>query len=152
MKLGERGEALIKGFETLRLKSYDDGLGNWTIGYGHTRGVRQGMKITMEAAQRFFREDVEPLEKAVTSLDLNLTQSQFDAIISLCFNVRQGIGAISGHSTIGNALRQGGITGIINAWRGFSLWTNTPGVELGLARRRTAEMALFLEDGVPGMV
>lgn len=142
MNIGLRGETLIKRYEDLRLTSYDDGTGTWTIGWGHTRGVHPGMTITEDTAETLFKEDVLPAENAVNAVEVPLTPSMFDALTSLCFNV--GGRAVSGRSTIGKALR---IRDYIGAWRGFALWTATPGFELGLARRRSAEMGLFLEDG-----
>lgn len=142
MKLSARGEALIKSFEGLRLTSYDDGTGTWTIGWGHTRNVHPGISITLETAELYFAADVSNAERAVNVLHhLPLYQSQFDALVSLVFNC--GSVVISGRSTIGRALRAGDWRG---AWKGFALWSATPGAELGQARRRTAEMALFLED------
>ena len=144
MNLGPRGEALIKHYEGLRLTSYDDGRGVWTVGWGHTRGVHEGMTITEAAAETLFVEDLHPANVAVNAVGRPLTQSMFDALVSLCFNV--GGSAVSGRSTIGKALRVGDYIG---AWRGFALWTATPGAEVGLARRRSAEMVLFWEDGRP---
>lgn len=146
--LGTRGEQLIKHFEMLRLQAYRPIPSDpWTIGWGHTRTAHEGMTITKTQAERLFREDVLPVERAVSSIQTALTSSMSDAIISLCFNV--GTSAINANSTIGRALRAGGTGGYIRAWRAFSLWTATPGAELGLSRRRSAEMALFLEDGWP---
>lgn len=142
MKLGARGEALIKSFEKLQLTSYDDGTGVWTIGWGHTAGVHPGVTITVETAQRYFDADVAAAVRAVNAIGVPLTQSQFDALVSIVFNC--GAEAVSGRSTIGKALRVGDWR---SAWKGFALWTATPGAELGQARRRSAEMALFLMDG-----
>lgn len=142
MKLGARGESIIKSFERLVLTSYDDGRGTWTIGWGHTAGVHPGVTITPETAQRYFESDVASATATVNSIGVPLTQSQFDALVSLVFNC--GAGAVSGRSTVGRALRASDWRA---AWRGFALWSATPGQELGQARRRSAEMALFLMDG-----
>ena len=56
---------MIKSFEGCRLEAYKCPAGVWTIGYGHTAGVKQGMKITLEEADKFLREDVEKFEKKV---------------------------------------------------------------------------------------
>lgn len=145
MNLGKRGKDLIKSFEKLRLISYRPTPNDvWTIGWGHTNGVREGMTIDEATAERFLTEDVRKTEVAINDAGAKLTQSMFDAIVSLCFNV--GIRAVSDHATIGRAIRSGDW---IDAWRGFDLWTATSGAELGLARRRSREMALFLEDGWP---
>lgn len=142
MKLGTRGEALIKTFEGLRLTSFLDVSGLWTIGYGHTHGVRPGMTITEETAEQMLREDVMEAEETLKAFDL--PQGCFDALVSLVFNV--GPRAVSKRSTIGRALAA---HSYIDAWAGFALWVKTPGAEHGLARRRSAEMALFAEDEWP---
>lgn len=146
--LGIRGEQLIKRYEALRLQAYRPIPSDpWTIGWGHTRTAHEDMIITKAWAERLFREDVLHVERAVSAIPVALTSSMSDALMSLCFNV--GTSAISASSTIGRHLRAGGTKGYIRAWRAFSLWTSTPGAELGLSRRRSAEMALFLEDGWP---
>lgn len=142
MKLGPRGEALIKEYEGLRLTSFLDVGGRWTIGYGHTHGVRQGMTITEETANQMLQEDIAEAENAVSAFEV--PQSCFDALVSLVFNV--GPRAVSKRSTIGKALIA---RSYIDAWAGFALWVKTPGAEHGLARRRSAEMSLFAEDEWP---
>ena len=146
MTLGKRGEELIKSYEQLRLEAYlptpDD---VWTIGFGSTRAVSRGMKITIEQAEERFEVDTHDAIMAVSRLPVNLTQSMFDALVSLVFNV--GPGCVSAASTIGKALRSGDYYG---AWAGFTLWRKQAGKDLlGLARRRSREMVLFLEDGIP---
>ena len=57
----------------------------WTIGYGHTKGVTPGMRISEEQAEAFLREDLAAFEKAVLNLvPIPLTQSEFDALVSFC--------------------------------------------------------------------
>lgn len=146
MKLGIRGETLIKGYETLRLTAYmptsDDVP---TIGWGHTKGVKLGDTCTREQAQKWFEEDVSSAVDSVDALPCNLTQSMFDALVSLVFNV--GPSSIKQASTIGLALRSWDYYG---AWVGFTLWRKQNKKDLlGLARRRAKEMVLFLEDGLP---
>ena len=145
MNLGQRGATLIKKIETLSLTSYKKSEEDpWTIGWGHTAGVHEGMTITETTAELLFKADVADSERVVNDLGLNLTQSMFDALVSLCFNV--GPRAISGRSTIGRALRR---RQWIEAWQGFSLWVRTKNMELGQSRRRSLEMILFVADGWP---
>jgi len=87
MKTGEKGEALIKSFESLELTAYLCPAGKWTIGWGHTRNVKKGQVITAEKAEDFFREDILPIEKELNRLDLDFNQNQFDALVSFIFNV-----------------------------------------------------------------
>lgn len=147
MTLGKRGEALIKEYETLKLVAYLPTPNDVpTIGWGHTRGVKMGDTCTVEQADKWFKEDVRSSELAVRKSTANtLTQSMYDALVSLVFNV--GPVAVSPSSTIGKALRDGNY---FAAWVGLSLWRKQGTKDLlGLARRRAKEMVLFLEDGLP---
>ena len=91
MKTSSNGIEMIKAHEGLVLYAYaDPGTGGepWTIGYGHTKGVVPGMRISEEQAEAFLREDLAAFEKAVLDLvPIPLTQSEFDALVSFCFNV-----------------------------------------------------------------
>ena len=78
---------LIKSFEQLRLNSYLCPAGVWTIGYGHTDGVNQGMLITEKTADAFLKQDIKKAEDEVNRIDADLTQEQFDALVSFVFNV-----------------------------------------------------------------
>lgn len=145
-KLGSRGEALIKGKEELRLLAYLPTPNDvWTIGFGHTKGVKQGDKITVKQAEQFFDEDTAGAVAAVNKLGVPLSQSMFDALVTLVFNT--GSGAISATSTIGKTLRE---RRYFDAWAGFTLWRKQKGKDLrGLAIRRAEEMRLFMEDPLP---
>lgn len=149
--LGSRGDKLIKGYETLRLVAYKPTPNDvWTVGYGSTKGVKAGMKITLEQANERFELDIADAITAVSLLakkaKVNLTQSMIDALISLVFNV--GPSAVQSGSTIGSALIDKG--DYFAACQGFFLWRKQAGKDLlGLARRRAKEMELFLEDGIP---
>jgi len=90
MKTSPKGIALIKEFEGLRLKAYKCPGGVWTIGYGHTAGVRPGMVITEAQAEEFLKEDLFSCENAVNNQKLSINQNQFDALVSLIYNI--GIG------------------------------------------------------------
>lgn len=154
LNLGPRGEALIKSFEQLRLTAYLPTPNDvWTIGYGHTgTDIWPNRVITIEEAERLFDQDTRSAVQSVNSLPCKLTQSMFDALVSLVFNV--GPGAIKRDSTIGRALyvAGSGLSSVhyFNAWAGFALWRKQAGKDLlGLARRRAEEMSLFWEDGLP---
>src|SRR5688572_14151477 len=126
LTLGPRGEILIKSFETLRLTAYLPTPNDVpTIGWGHTSGVKPGTKITESQAQAFFDLDVVSSVAAVNKLPCRLTQSMFDALVSLVFNV--GPGAIkigpTKSSTIGAALNfhdASDKAGYFKAWAGFA--------------------------------
>jgi GH24 family phage-related lysozyme (muramidase) len=91
MRVSEHGIDLIKSHEGLRLMAYPDpGTGGepWTIGYGHTGNVRPGIAISEEQAEDLLREDLMKFEAAVLELlPIELSQSEFDALVSFAFNV-----------------------------------------------------------------
>ena len=87
MKSTDKAINLIKSFEQLRLNSYRCPAGVWTIGYGHTDGVNQGMLITEKTADAFLRQDIRNAEHCVNQMGVDLTQGQFDALVSFVFNI-----------------------------------------------------------------
>lgn len=98
MKISNTGLNLIKKYESLRLTAYKDSVGVWTIGYGHTLGVLPGMIITSSTADSYLRKDVELVENALNKYNFKLSQNQFDALVSLFFNV--GTGNIKNFTTL----------------------------------------------------
>ncbi len=145
MKTSQRGIDLIKRFEGLRLTAYPDpGTGGdpWTIGYGHTNGVKPGMKITENWAEELLRDDLAEFEAAVNGLvTVRLCQHQFDALVSLVFNI--GPGAFS-DSTLLRLLNAGLYD---DAALQFVRWNKGGGKVLsGLTRRRMAERKLFEDE------
>ena len=145
MKLGPQGISLIKSFEGLRLEAYlptpDDVP---TIGYGHTRAVAMGDTCTPEQAEAWLLEDVAWAEDCVgRAITAQLTQPEFDACVSLCFNI--GCKAFSG-STLAKLLNAGDYD---EASKQFVRWNKQAGKELaGLTRRRAAEAELFNKEDV----
>jgi lysozyme len=87
MKASEICINAIKGFEKLKLKAYKCPAGVLTIGYGHTRGVKEGQVITKVQADVLLKGDVLNVENSLNKLNLDLTQGQFDAIVDFCFNL-----------------------------------------------------------------
>jgi len=138
------------GFRTgrcTRTKAYKCPSGVWTIGWGHTRGVFEGMEITSEMADEFLLEDIFSVEMELRSL-LNctpLTQSQWDALVSLCFNLRGGPRALPKIAPkLYRALKAGDDEA---AAREFLDIVKANGTVLpGLVLRRQLEAALFLSD------
>jgi lysozyme len=145
MKTSQRGIDLIKSFEGLRLSAYQDAVGVWTIGYGHTRSARAGMRIDHDEAERWLRQDLYQFEDCVDELvDVALSQAQFDAIVSFAFNV--GCGALHG-STFLRRLNAGRYD---EAAAEFMRWIHAGGRPLdGLRRRRRAERELFESEPAP---
>ena len=77
----------IKGFETLELKAYKCPAGVLTIGYGHTRGVKDGQVITEIQAEVLLKGDILNVENSLNSMSITFTQGQFDALVDFCFNL-----------------------------------------------------------------
>lgn len=140
MKTSQKGIDLIKKFEGCRLEAYRCPAGVWTIGYGHTKGVQERMKITQAQAEEFLREDLRVYEQAVERcVKVPLSQNQFDALVSFCYNCG------------GEALRTSTLLRLLNeskyseAAGQFLRWNKAGGKVLaGLTRRREEERALFL--------
>jgi lysozyme len=143
VKTNEAGISLIKASESLKLEAYLCPAGAWTIGYGHTGGVRAGQRLTAQQASDLLHRDVERFESSVADLtnDLPLTQNQFSALVSFAFNV--GTTALA-NSTLLRIYRHG----VFGAAAEFGRWVNAKGTPLpGLIKRRAAERALFLRRG-----
>lgn len=143
MKLSQRGIDLIKQFEGYSSKAYPDpatGGAPWTIGYGTTKGVKPGMVITAEQAEKMLRDDVAKFESGVSALlKVPTTQGQFDAMVSLAYNI--GLGNF-GKSTL---LRKHNEKCYSCAAGQFPAWNRAAGkVMNGLTRRRNAERAMYM--------
>jgi lysozyme len=140
MKVSQKGLDLLKKFEGVRLRAYQDVAGIWTIGYGHTRGVKPNSAISKETAEGFLSDDVRWAEDAVvTQVRVSLTQNEFDALVSLVFNI--GASAFR-NSTLRRQLNLGDKPG---AAEQFLRWSHAGGKPVaGLAMRRGAERELFL--------
>lgn len=137
MKTSSKGVSLIKQFEGCRLKAYKCPAGVWTIGYGHTAGVKEGDIITQETAEAYLRNDLEKNEKTVMNYDgiYNFNQNQFDALVSFTYNC--GAGNLKN-------LTQSGKRTIAQISTKLPLYNKAGGVVLlGLQRRRAAERQLF---------
>lgn len=142
MKIGQKGIELIKSFESCRLDTYVCAAGRNTIGWGTTKNVKPGMKITQQQADEMFRRDLAEFEAAIAKyVKVPLSQNQIDALISLVYNI--GTGAFS-QSTLLKKLNANDIQGAANE---FPRWCKANGKELaGLKRRREAERKLFLSQ------
>ena len=66
MKISQEGLSLIKKFEGCELEAYKCAAGVWTIGYGSTHDITEGMSISQERADMLLLEDVEKFEQAVS--------------------------------------------------------------------------------------
>lgn len=144
-RTGTAGLSLIKHYEGCRLEAYQDIVGIWTIGYGDTENVQPGLVITQAEAEERLRNrlarDFEPsVRQRLTRL---ATQYQFDAMVSLAYN----IGAIAfANSTLVRLFNAGDIQLAADQ---FPRWDKAGGKSVkGLRRRRAAERALYLGEPV----
>jgi lysozyme len=138
-KVGNLGLDIIKVSEGLRLKAYKCPAGVWTIGYGHTKGVKEGDTCTVPQADQFLCDDCVDAEEGVKRLvRVPLNQNQFDALGSFTLNL--GAGNLQS-STLLLKLNQGDYIG---AALEFPRWNKAAGKVLkGLVKRRAAEQTLF---------
>lgn len=148
MTTREQGVAAIKAHEGLRLQAYPDpasGGEPWTIGYGHTGGVKPGDVITLEQAEQFLADDIATAQMGIRALvSVPLNSGQLWALTSFVFNL--GAGALK-KSTLLTKLNAGDYKGAADE---FGKWINAAGKPMaGLVTRRTAERAMFLRDGAP---
>lgn len=137
MNIGNKGLELIKSFEGCRLSSYKCPAGVWTIGYGHTQGVYEGMVITQEQADNMLREDVKYYANAVNQYQsrFNFTQEEFDSLTSFTYNC--GVGSLQAVMSCCNTKQE--------IAEECKLYNKGGGVVLaGLVRRREEEYKLFM--------
>lgn len=141
MRLSDYALQRLKEEELLRLESYKCAGGKWTIGYGHTRGVREGQKIDKETANKLLQEDVEYVEKFLAKEPYaeDITQSQWDALVSFIFNL--GIGNYESSTLRKKILRDIDDATIPNEFR---RWVHANGKVLpGLVKRREWEAQMY---------
>lgn len=139
MKTSAAGIELIKWYEGFREKAYQDVVGVWTIGYGSTGNhVYSGMVITPEQGEQLLQRDLVRFENWVNDHFPNLKQNEFDALVSLVFNV----GSLDRQSGLYKALKEKDYPEIIKRW---NMYTKAGGRELlGLVRRRLSETCMFV--------
>ncbi len=132
--------ALIKRWEGLRLSAYQCAAGVWTIGYGHTAGVKPGDTITEDEALRLLLADLRAAEETVERLvHVPLTDNRFGALTSFVFNVGQDAFA---RSTLLRKLNAGDYEAVSGE---LARWTRAGGrVVQGLVNRRAAESGLWV--------
>jgi lysozyme len=144
--ISDVGIKLISSFEGTRLKAYDDGVGVWTIGTGTTiypngSKVKIGDVCTLEQAKSYFAHDLKRFEASVNNLvKVPLSQNQFDALVSLVYNIG------SSNFTYSTLLKKLNAKDYAGAADQFPRWNKGGGKVLkGLVCRRDAERALFLK-------
>lgn len=139
-RTSDSGIGFIKNWEGLRTRAYQCSARVWTIGYGHTKGVKSGDVITKREARRLLQEDLLVFETTVSRVvQVPLNQNQFDALVSLAFNI--GVSGFS-NSTLVERLNKGQYQ---QAADEFLRWCWAGKKKLpGLQARRRKERELFL--------
>lgn len=140
MNISERGLNLIKSFEGCRLSSYKCPSNKWTIGYGHTQGVCEGMVITQEQADKFLFEDVQRFVNAVNQYQsrFNFNQAEFDSLTSFTYNC--GEGSLQAVMSCCNTKQE-----IAEECKLYNR-SSTGQILNGLVRRREEEYKLFMSE------
>ena len=149
MKISSRGLELIKDFEGFSSTSYLDVVNIPTIGWGNTfyedgTKVKLGDQISKTDALKLLEvvANRDFADKIFPAIKVPVSQSQFDAMCSLAYNI--GVGAFL-KSTLLKKVNAGDFTG---AGEEFLRWNKAGGKEvLGLTRRRERERQLFLSLG-----
>ena len=139
MKISSNGIELIKVFEGLELEAYKCAAGVWTIGYGHIKGVHEGMNITEDTANKMLMEELVEYENYIDqAVTVPLAQCQYDAMVSWVYNL--GNGNLTS-STLLKVLNSGDYDGVPAQ---MMRWNKAGGKVLeGLTRRRQAEADMF---------
>jgi len=139
MKASAKCIGVIKSHEGFKKKAYKCPAGVWTIGFGSTVGVTEGMVITEQKAIEMLQKHLVSVENDLTNLKLAINQNQFDALVSFIYNI--GIGAFR-KSGILRTIRANANSPVIRTQ--FSEWVNGGGKILpGLVRRRADESTLY---------
>ena len=139
MKISKEGIALIKKFEGIELQAYQDSVGVWTIGYGHTKGVKEGDNISLKKAEEMLEEELVEYEGYINDMvKVRLDQNQFDALVAWVYNL--------GPTNLSKSTLLKVLNKAIYEEVPFEIkrWNKAGGQVLnGLVRRREAEALLF---------
>ena len=133
------GLTMTEQLEGLQLTAYQDQVGRWTIGYGHTGpDVHAGLTISPARAQQLLESDLAAIACVNRAVTANINQNQFDALVDFVFNLGCG-------SLLSSALLRFVNAGdFASAAQQFLRWDHAGGVAVpGLLLRRKAEMQLF---------
>ena len=133
------GVELLTHFEGLRLEAYQDSVGVWTIGYGHTKGVTPSMKITESQASNLLKTELIEYQNYINEMvKVELSQCEYDALVCWVYNLGP------------TNLRESTLLKVLNQGDKFLVpeqirrWNRAGGKVLkGLVRRREAEALMF---------
>ena len=139
IQISKTGIELLKHFEGCELKAYQDSVGVWTIGYGHTKGIYEGLEITQSEAEKMLVDELPEYEGYISDKVVPmLQQHEFDALVCWVYNL--GPTNLSS-STMLKKLNAGEFKEVPFQMK---RWDKAGGQPLlGLTRRRNAEALLF---------
>lgn len=146
-RMNEAAKSILKFAETgnvFRTEAYWDKYGEvWTIGFGFTKGVKEGDTMTEEEGEARLNEEAKEYEQGVWDLcTLPPNENQFSAMVCLCWNI--GLNPEKGFP-ISDVLKYHNLGNFERAAVGFKSWTKSGGVRLpGLVLRRAKEAKLYL--------
>jgi|WetSurMetagenome_2_1015567.scaffolds.fasta_scaffold1282648_1 lysozyme len=144
MKISDKGIKFIQGWEALRPKKYWDDNDGWTIGWGHLIKDNENIPniITLEQATELLKNDLIYFENIINKyVSIVLTQNQFDALVSLVFN----IGEVNFRKS--TLLKKLNLCDFEGAGNQFWLWRKDDGkIVEGLVKRRTQEKDVFVKN------
>jgi len=154
LRVSARCRQSLKLTEDLSLTAYPDpatGGKPWTIGYGHTGGVRRGMRISLAQAEQYLTQDIMAAERIVRhAVAVPMTQGEFDACVHFVFNVGPGAkGVKDGFVTLKSGkpstmLRKINAGDYAGAAMEFPKWAYGAGKVMGgLVSRRAKERRMF---------
>ena len=140
MNIGNKGLELIKSYEGCRLSAYKCPSNKWTIGWGRTSGVYEGMVITQAQADQFLFEDVQRFVNAVNQYQsrFNFNQNEYDALVSFTYNC--GEGSLQAVMSCCNTKQE-----IAEECKLYNR-SSTGQILNGLVRRREEEYKLFMSE------
>ena len=146
MNISQEGLDLIKKFEGCELKAYQDSVGVWTIGYGHTKGVEEDQEITQDEAEDMLASELGEYEGYINDMvECDLKQCQFDALVAWVYNL--GPTNLKSSTLLKrlNWFSGGGSEmDLEDVPKQIKRWDKAGGKVLqGLVRRREAEALLF---------
>ena len=140
MKASANALNIIRFYESCKQKAYKCPSGVLTIGYGHTgNDVKENQVIGITTANFYLEQDIIEFEDQINALNLSLNQNQFDAVISIVFNI--GIGNFKNSTLFEYIEKSPNDARICQA---FCMWIKAGEMYIkGLARRRLAEATLY---------
>ena len=142
MKISSDGLEFIKQAEGCKLHAYQDSVGVWTIGVGHTKGVVEGQIITQGMSDAFLEDDLQDVYPCIEAhVHVPLSQGQFDSVCSWIFNL--GCGAFKGSTFLNKINKQEWSEAAAQILR----WDHAGDKKLaGLTKRRQGESKMFLDS------